>query len=293
MPFAAWGQKETDAALALIRLALAEDLDGRGDLTSDTLIPSERVGSAVFVARAGGVVAGLPILPLILNHLAPGAVSVEMLRRDGDNVERGSRLARIQGRMRTILTAERTALNFLQRLSGVATQTRRFAERLAGLPCVLLDTRKTTPGWRVLEKYAVRCGGGANHRMGLYDGVLIKDNHLAALADQPRPIAHAIRTARAAIPPGTPVEVEVETLEQLDEALSAGPDVILLDNMDLDTLRVAVARRNAMAPAIKLEASGGVRLDNIRAVAETGVDRISVGALTHSAIALDIALDHE
>jgi nicotinate-nucleotide pyrophosphorylase (carboxylating) len=292
-PDPGWGQREAEAADRLIRLALAEDLDGAGDLTTTLLVPPDRSGSAVFVGRASGVVAGLPIVPMVLEAVAPGTVSVELLVADGASVAKGTPLARIRGSFRTILTAERTALNFLQRLSGVATQTRRFVEQLAGLLCVLLDTRKTTPAWRVLEKYAVRCGGASNHRMGLYDGILIKDNHLAALAGQPHPVASAIERARSSIGSALPIEVEVETLEQLEEALLARPDVILLDNMNLETLRKAVARRNALAPEVRLEASGGVRLDTIRAIAETGVDRISVGALTHSAIALDIALDHE
>ncbi len=292
-PASGWGQREVDAAQRLIRLALSEDLDAAGDLTTNLLVPPERLGSAVFVARSTGVVAGLPIIPLVLEAVAAGTGHVEMVTKDGTAVVKGTPLARIHGSFRTILTAERTALNFLQRLSGVATQTRRFVDQLAGLPCVLLDTRKTTPGWRVLEKYAVRCGGGSNHRMGLYDGILIKDNHLASLADQPHPIALAIERARNNIGSALPIEVEVETLSQLEEALLARPDVILLDNMNLETLRQAVARRNVVAPEVRLEASGGVRLDTIRAIAETGVDRISVGALTHSAVALDIALDHE
>jgi nicotinate-nucleotide pyrophosphorylase (carboxylating) len=197
--------------------------------------------------------------------------------------------------MRSILTGERTALNFLQRLSGVATMTRRFVKAVAGLPCQILDTRKTTPGWRRLEKYAVRCGGGCNHRFGLFDGIMVKDNHLAALAQVPDPIDYAVRMARKANVGGATVEVEVEveSLQQLDQALAARPDVILLDNIELPALREAVRRRNAVAPEIRLEASGGVNLTTIRAIAETGVDRISVGALTHSAPALDIALDYQ
>jgi len=288
-----WGQAEEAAARELVRLALAEDLGDVGDRTTQILIPRQHQGSARFVARAAGVVAGLPLLPLVFDSIEAGAVGVEPLLQDGDRVERGSFLARVRGRLATILTGERTALNFLQRLSGVATQTRLYAAQIQGLPCQLLDTRKTTPGWRLLEKYAVRCGGGRNHRLGLYDGVLIKDNHLAALSCQPQPIRYAVQKARDGAPPGIPVEVEVETLEQLEEALHARPDVILLDNMGVPELRLAVARRNAVAPQVLLEASGGVRLETIRAIAETGVDRISVGALTHSAPALDIALDHE
>jgi nicotinate-nucleotide pyrophosphorylase (carboxylating) len=166
-------------------------------------------------------------------------------------------------------------------------------DAIAGLPCTILDTRKTTPGWRRLEKYAVRCGGGRNHRLGLFDGIMFKDNHLAALGAMADPIAHAVRLARAGSFAELPIEVEVETLEQLDQALAARPDVILLDNMDLSTLREAVRRRNAIAREVRLEASGGVTLAAVRTIAETGVDCISVGALTHSAPALDIALDHQ
>jgi nicotinate-nucleotide pyrophosphorylase (carboxylating) len=194
--------------------------------------------------------------------------------------------------MRSILSGERTALNFLQRLSGIATLTRRFVAVVADLPCKILDTRKTTPGWRLLEKYAVRCGGGNNHRMGLSDAILIKDNHLAAIGPQPDAVAHAVKRARAKYANGFPVEVEVDDVKQFDVAIASGPDIILLDNMALDQMREAVRRRNELAPGIVLEASGGVSLSTVRAIAETGVDRISVGALTHSAVALDIALDY-
>jgi nicotinate-nucleotide pyrophosphorylase (carboxylating) len=205
--------------------------------------------------------------------------------------------------MRALLTAERTALNFLQHLSGVATQTRRFVDVVGPLPCRLLDTRKTLPGWRLLEKYAVRCGGGHNHRVGLFDGILIKDNHLASLGRGPAAVTQAIQAAKellekqglagAAGTDRPELEVEVDDLDQLDAALAAGPDVVLLDNMSLDDLREAVRRRNAVAPGVQLEASGGVNLATIRGIAGTGVDRVSVGALTHSAPALDIALDYE
>jgi nicotinate-nucleotide pyrophosphorylase (carboxylating) len=199
--------------------------------------------------------------------------------------------------MRAILTAERTALNFLQHLSGIATLTRRYVDAVAGLNCQILDTRKTLPGWRLLEKYAVHCGGGRNHRMGLFDGILIKDNHLAALrsADCGLRIADLIRQARGRAP-GLPVELEVDNLDLLDVALACRPDIILLDNMSVAQMREAVARRNAVikqSERVLLEASGGVTLQTVRAIAETGVDRISVGALTHSAPALDIALDYE
>jgi nicotinate-nucleotide pyrophosphorylase (carboxylating) len=194
--------------------------------------------------------------------------------------------------MRGLLTAERTALNFLQRLSGVATQTAAYVAAVVGLPCKVLDTRKTTPGWRLLEKYAVRMGGGHNHRMGLYDGVLVKDNHLAALGGGADAVRQAVALARDRYGTRVSVEVEVDTLEQLDVALSASPDVVLLDNMTTELMREAVRRRDAAAPGVQLEASGGVTLATLRAIAESGVDRLSVGALTHSAKALDIALDY-
>ena len=194
--------------------------------------------------------------------------------------------------MRDLLVIERTVLNFLQRLSGIATLTARFAAEVAGTRAVILDTRKTTPGWRVLEKYAVRCGGGYNHRFGLYDAVLIKDNHLAWLADDGDPIGRAIRASREHAPEGTVVEIEVDTLDQLDRALECAPEIILVDNFGPEALAEAVRRRDARAPSVLLEASGGVTLETVR-LAATGVDRISVGALTHSAPALDIGLDFE
>jgi nicotinate-nucleotide pyrophosphorylase (carboxylating) len=193
-----------------------------------------------------------------------------------------------------LLMMERTALNFLQRLSGIATLTARFVAEVAGTKAVILDTRKTTPGWRALEKYAVRCGGGTNHRFGLYDAVLIKDNHLAWLAEGGDPIGRAVAAARAGAPKGNKfIEVEVDTLEQLDRALEVGPDIILVDNLGPEKLAEAVRRRDAKAPGILLEASGGVTLETVRGLALTGVDRISVGALTHSAPALDIGLDFD
>jgi nicotinate-nucleotide pyrophosphorylase (carboxylating) len=191
------------------------------------------------------------------------------------------------------LTAERTALNFLQRLSGVATRTRLFVAAVAGTRAQILDTRKTTPGWRLLEKYAVRCGGGHNHRLGLYDGVLIKDNHLACLGNRPGAITEAVAAARAGLGTTVPLELEVDGLHQLDEALACRPDIVLLDNMPPEDLRAAVRRRDRDAPGVLLEASGGVTLETVAAIAATGVDRVSVGSLTHSAVALDIALDYE
>jgi nicotinate-nucleotide pyrophosphorylase (carboxylating) len=221
-----------------------------------------------------------------------GDLTFEPLCDDGAEIRAGQALADVRGRMRLILMGERTALNFLQHLSGVATQTRRYVDAVDGLPVKILDTRKTTPCWRLLEKYAVRCGGGHNHRLGLYDGVLIKDNHIAPFGSGPQAIIQAIRAARTKVGHTVPLEIEVDTLDQLDTALAEKPDIVLLDNMSLEQMREAVRRRNAVAPQVQLEASGGVTLDTVRSIAETGVDRISVGALTHSAPALDIALDY-
>lgn len=288
----AFTDAERDACCRLVDLAIAEDLGDRGDLTSQAVIPESARGRAAFIARFPGILAGMPAVELVLQRVDPYLRLVRTLN-DGARITRGDVLGRLEGSMRSILAAERTALNFLQRLSGIATLTRRHVDELAGLPCLLLDTRKTTPGWRLLEKFAVRMGGGHNHRCGLFDGILIKDNHLAALEQGGDAVAEAIRRARARHGREVPLEIEVDTLEQLDAALAAGPDIVLLDNMQCDQLREAVARRNRVAPQVQLEASGGVTLATLRAIAETGVDRVSVGALTHSARALDIALDYE
>jgi nicotinate-nucleotide pyrophosphorylase (carboxylating) len=282
---------ESAACRALINLTIREDLGEAGDITTLAFIPAERTGRAAFVARSPGVLAGLPAAELVCRAVDPN-LSFKRLCADGTILKRGDRLAMVEGSMRSILTAERTALNFLQRLSGVATQTRKHVDLIAGLKTRLLDTRKTTPGWRLLEKYAVRAGGGHNHRTGLYDMVLIKDNHLAALAGDPDPIATAIRRAREKCPQ-VPIEVEVDSLAQFDRALACEPDTILLDNMTPDQMRECVRRRDAAGSRVQLEASGGVTLQTLRTVAESGVDRVSVGALTHSAVALDIALDYD
>jgi len=281
---------ETIACRRLVELALQEDVGG-GDLTSQAVIPEALEGRGVFVVRAPGVLAGLPAAALVFATLDP-RVRFESLLSDGQVVQPGSRLATVAGPMRSILSGERTALNFLQHLSGIATQTRRYVDAVAGLKCQVLDTRKTLPGWRLLEKYAVRCGGGHNLRMGLFDGVLIKDNHLAALGLGKKEIRTAIDAARRLHGPAVPIEVEVDNLAELDEALRCGPDIVLLDNMPPELMREAVRRRDAVAPRVLLEASGGVTLATVRAIAESGVDRVSVGALTHSAPALDIALDY-
>lgn len=209
--------------------------------------------------------------------------------RDGERVDRGTIIAEVDGPLFQLLVAERTMLNFLTHLSGIATLTRKFVDAVAGTRAKILDTRKTLPGWRLLQKYAVRCGGGANHRLGLYDGVLIKDNHLAAWT-QSKSIAAAVEAARNRWP-NVPVEVEVESLAQLQDALAGSPSIVLLDNMSCATMAEAVALRDRLAPGVQLEASGGVSLDNVAEIARTGVDRISIGALTHSAPALDLAFD--
>jgi nicotinate-nucleotide pyrophosphorylase (carboxylating) len=275
----------------LARLALEEDLGTAGDLTSQAVIPADLTGRAVLVARSPGVLAGLPAAVGVFSQVNP-ALTFEPHRQDGDALQPNDRLLTVSGRMRSILAGERTALNFIQRLSGIATQTRRYVEAVAGLACQVLDTRKTTPGWRLLEKYAVRCAGGHNHRVGLHDAVLIKDNHLAALGTGREVVREAVRLARERYGTGVPLEIEVDDLDQLDVALAAGPDMVLLDNMTPELMREAVRRRDAAAPGVLLEASGGVTLATIRAIAESGVDRVSVGALTHSATALDIALDY-
>jgi nicotinate-nucleotide pyrophosphorylase (carboxylating) len=274
----------------LVDFALTEDLGDDSDVTSRATIPDGLTGRAAFVARSPGVLAGIEAAERVclrVDHKLRFAV----LRQDGYKVAANETVATVEGAMRSILMAERTALNFLQRLSGVASLTRQYVDAVAGLPVKILDTRKTTPGWRMLEKYAVRMGGGSNHRIGLFDMVLIKDNHLAAIKPRETAIRQAVESARSEFPT-LPIEVEVESLEQLDQALAVRPDIVLLDNMLLNQLKEAVARRNAVAPEVKLEASGGVNLQTVRPIAETGVDRISVGALTHSARALDIALDY-
>jgi nicotinate-nucleotide pyrophosphorylase (carboxylating) len=286
---------ETAACMRLVELALREDLGASGsawaDVTSSQFLVFGTTGAATFVARKAGVIAGLPAAELVCAAL-DAQLKFACLVQDGAVVQPGERLATVGGHMTSILAAERTALNFLQHLSGIATLTQAYVRVVAGLPCQILDTRKTLPGWRLLEKYAVRCGGGHNHRLGLFDGILIKDNHWRAMPAH-RTFAKDFASLRKDSAFVGFIEVEVETIEQLEEILAAGPDIVLLDNMTPDQLREAVRRRNAVAPKILLEASGGVNLQTVRAIAETGVDRISVGALTHSAPALDIALDYE
>jgi nicotinate-nucleotide pyrophosphorylase (carboxylating) len=282
-----------DSLQPLLTLALDEDI-GPGDLTSNVLIDTEATARGDLLVKAEGVAAGLLFVPSILQRV-DGRLTFERGCQDGERVGAGQILGAIRGPVRPLLTVERTLLNFTQALSGIATYTAQFVAEVADTDAVILDTRKTTPGWRYLEKYAVRMGGGTNHRTGLHDGVLIKDNHLAVRAPNHvgETIAGLVREARGRISAEIPIQVELESIDYLEEVLASRPDVVLLDNMTVPMIREAVGRRDRQfkdaGPA--LEASGGICLANVRAVAETGVDRISVGALTHSAPILDISLE--
>jgi nicotinate-nucleotide pyrophosphorylase (carboxylating) len=272
----------------VVKLALAEDV-GDGDVTTLATVPADATVRAIMRAREPLVTAGLGLAAAAFHELSP-AVHIETGFPDGSRAKTGDALLTISGPARAILTAERVALNFAQRLSGVATLTAQFVDAIKGTSAAILDTRKTTPGWRRLEKYAVACGGGRNHRFGLSDQVLIKDNHLAALRDAaPNAVAAAVRQARTMYPQ-LKIEVEADTLDQVEQAVEAGADLVLLDNMNPVQLRLAVQKCKGRA---QTEASGGVNLASVRAIAETGVDFISVGALTHSARAVDIGLDFE
>jgi nicotinate-nucleotide pyrophosphorylase (carboxylating) len=277
------GTPELDRIMdAAIDAALREDMP-EGDITSESIIPANARSEAYFLAKEDGVLAGLPVAARVFERIDPSVIFIERFR-DGSSFTRSDKLARVKGPTIALLKGERTALNFLQRLCGVATVTRRFVEAISGTKTRILDTRKTVPGLRLLDKYAVRTGGGTNHRVSLSDMVLIKDNHLRHVGS----VAEAVRRARAHIHPGVRVEVEAANLLQVREALAAGADMIMLDNMPLETMRQAVVLAGGRVP---LEASGNMALDRVRAVAETGVDFISVGALTHSARAVDISLD--
>jgi nicotinate-nucleotide pyrophosphorylase (carboxylating) len=267
----------------IVRAALAEDLGRAGDVTSIATVEADAELSVAFAARQTGVIAGLDCARLALHALDP-AIDFEPVAKDGDAVQAGAVLAYARGNARAILSAERVALNLLGHLSGVASLTATYVIEVAGTKARIADTRKTTPGLRALEKYAVRCGGGMNHRFGLDDAILIKDNHVAAAGG----VSPALTRAKAAAPHLMKIEVEVDGLSQLREALPHAPDVIMLDNFSLEDLRAAVAIAGGK---VTLEASGGVNLETVRAIAETGVDVISVGALTHSAPVLDIGLD--
>jgi nicotinate-nucleotide pyrophosphorylase (carboxylating) len=294
----------------LVRAALAEDI-GAGDITTETAIPADQRAEASIIAKEPCVVAGLPLVEAVFSQTdlvgaiprdcpsfrnrsgqaqgpAPTFIVVKSLACEGDFVEKGTRVCVLNGPARGILTGERTALNFLQRLSGIATLTRQFVDEVAGTRAKILDTRKTTPTLRALEKYAVAVGGGTNHRMGLYDAVMIKDNHRVILGRLgPKALGDAVAMARMSHP-NAPIIVEADTLEQVEEALATGANHILLDNMTPDELREAVA---LVAGRAKTEASGGVTLKTVRAIAQTGVDYISVGALTHSARAVDFSME--
>jgi len=311
-----WDQQLEDDCRQLVRLAIREDLGRAFDWTTVATIPADATGSAHFVARAAGVVAGLAALRCVLAETDTGTILEERVD-EGAKVAPGDAIAAIRGKVRDLLTLERPLLNFLSRLCGIATLTRRYVEAVAGTGVRLYDTRKTTPGWRRLEKYAVKLGGGHNHRTGLFDAVLIKDNHLAFAAQHAEgefSVADAVRSARdlldrmredrkgRLLPDDPLIEIEVDTLAQLEAVLPACPDIVLLDNMSVEDLRRAVAIRDAAfqagavassaeKPHVELEASGGVTLSTIRAIAETGVERISVGALTHSATHFDVGLD--
>ncbi|MGV3773674.1 MAG: carboxylating nicotinate-nucleotide diphosphorylase [Verrucomicrobiales bacterium] len=268
----------------LVRTALAEDV-GSGDATSLSTVSADTYAKGKIVAREPLVCCGLGLALETFQQVSNESVC-KLLVQDGASLKKGETLLEVHGPARALLTAERVALNLLQRLSGISTLTQSFVQAIKGTKARILDTRKTTPGLRLAEKYAVACGGGQNHRFGLFDLILIKDNHLAAISG-PKQIIQAVQRARAAYP-DLKVEVEADTLEQVKESIEAGADIILLDNMSLDQLRAAVAMVDGKA---RTEASGGINLSTVRGVAETGVDYISVGAVTHSARAVDIALD--
>lgn len=303
----AWDERLEDDWHSLLRLAVAEDLGDAGDVTTRALVADDAIGSAVVVARSPGVLAGMPGAEQTAEFIDPRLQWTPLLQ-DGSPLAPGDRIARIEGPASSLLTAERLILNLLSRLSGIASLSARYVEAVAATSARIYDTRKTTPGWRRLEKYAVRCGGGRNHRTGLFEAILIKDNHLAlgkqTLSDTFTPaqaVHHARRFIETQVPQanraGMPirsemiVEIEVDTLDQLDEVLAVVPDIVLLDNMTPKQLAEAVRRRNAVGADTHLEASGGINLQTVAEIARSGIERISVGGLTHSAVSLDIGLD--
>jgi len=271
-------------SIEIIRLALNEDIF-TGDITSESMIPDDVMAKASFLSKDNGIIAGLDVVKAVF-HKVDQEIVFNKLVTDGTEIYKGQIIAIAEGRAKSLLSAERTALNFLQRLSGIATNTSRYVKAVSGYKAVIVDTRKTTPGWRVLEKYAVRVGGGHNHRFGLYDAVLIKDNHIAVVGS----IAKAVAMAREKIPHTMKIEVETENLDQVAEAIESGVDIIMLDNMSLDMMSEAVKLIDGRA---LVEASGGVKLENVTDIAKTGVDLISIGALTHSAMPLDISMEME
>ena len=266
----------------LIELALVEDV-GPGDITTESTISDAQIARGTIVVQSGGVIAGLPIAERVFERVDP-SLEFRTLVKDGEVVQSMKPIASVGGAAASILTAERIVLNFLQRLSGTATLTAQFVAAAAAYSAKIIDTRKTTAGWRTIQKYAVRVGGGHNHRFGLYDGILIKDNHIVAAGG----IAQAVERARSSAPHTSKIEIEVETLDQVEEALQAKADILLFDNMPVDLMEAAVAK---VAGRAITEASGGITLDKVESVAAIGVDLISVGALTHSAAPLDISLD--
>ncbi len=294
----AWNPQLEDDCRQLVRLAVREDLDRQADWTTLSTVPEAAEGAATMVARQTGVIAGLVTAPIVLDEMDIDAEWTAAVQ-DGASVNAGDPLAYLRGHARDLLTAERLLLNFIGHLSGIASLTATYVNAVQGTTARIYDTRKTTPGWRRLEKYAVHCGGGCNHRSGLYDAILIKDNHRqyyqqstdnstpADLVTQARQFLNESQAADT----NALVEIEVDDLQQLTEVLSASPDIVMLDNMSTDQLKAAVEQRNTVAPNTELEASGGVSLETVRAIAETGIERISVGALTHSAPNLDVALD--
>ncbi len=303
-PQIVWNDTLQARAAQLAQLALDEDLNGEQDWTTAALVPEKGLGAAKIVTRKAGVVAGMPLVELVCKLVDP-AITVEVAADEGTRIAAGDMLARLSGPARSLLIAERTALNFLGRLCGIATLTYDYVQAIAGTRAHIYDTRKTTPGWRLLDKYAVHCGGGRNHRTALNEAVLIKDNHLAfgaaahdrAHFSPAEAVLHARNFVQAHLSPQRfeqfIIEIEVDSLEQLRAVLPAQPSIVLLDNMAPDLLRQAVVLRDQTAPDVELEASGGVNLSTVRAIAETGVERISSGALTHSAVVLDVGLDWE
>lgn len=293
-----WDRHIDEDCRAIVRLAIDEDLGQQQDWTTVALVPADRQGAAHVVTRESGIVAGMPVVQLVIEEFKADLTAC-IAAADGQPVEPGATLVKLQGNVRDLLTVERTLLNLLSRLMGIATLASRYAAEAEGTAAKVYDTRKTTPGWRRLEKYAACCGGASNHRMGLYDAVLIKDNHLAQRGLAASDAASAVRDAQAFLHEyagSSPlselvVQVEVDTLDQLAAVLPSGPDIVLLDNMSTELLNQAVTMRNESAPQVQLEASGGVNLDTLREIAMTGVERISVGAITHSASSLDIGLD--
>ena len=297
-----WDAAVEEDCRQIVRLAVREDLDRLFDWTTLALVPSGQAGRAAMVSRQGGVVAGMRAAQVAIGEMDVH-LQLDVSLDDGRQVAAGRPWATVAGPARSLLTAERSLLNLVGRLSGIATLARKYVEAVQGTGARIYDTRKTTPGWRRMEKYAVRLGGGHNHRTGLFDAILIKDNHLALAADSEGTDrltpAEAVRRARefaenmAAKQAAAPmiIEVEVDTLELLEQVLGEQPDLVLVDNTSPDQLKRAVALRDRLAPGVELEASGGVTLENVAAIAKSGVERISVGALTHSAVSLDVGMD--